>query len=70
MAKPQQRPAQQGAPAPQPHPVAEVASKPAETRPADGKATAQERPANPSAPPTATTDHPWRHLHPVRVWPD
>jgi hypothetical protein len=23
-----------------------------------------------AAPPQATTDNPWRHLHPARVWPD
>ncbi len=61
-------------------PLAEAAPPPAKPSPA--KPTAAAAPpaaANSSAPPKAhtatglppiTTEDPWRHLHPSRVWPD
>ena len=67
MAKPQQKPALQAAAAPE---------RPAEAPAAGEPAALPEHPEhpehkeNPAAPPTATTDNPWRHLHPARVWPD
>jgi hypothetical protein len=61
---------------------AETLKKALEKKPAD-KETSGSAPAKPSdggalpqvargsaAPTVATTDHPWRHLHPSRVWPD
>jgi hypothetical protein len=38
---------------------------------AESPAPAAPKPARSSAaPPVATTEHPWRYLHPSRVWPD
>ena len=37
------------------------------TAPAPAPASAR---TSAAAPPQATTDNPWRHLHPARVWPD
>jgi hypothetical protein len=51
-------------------PVAEKAAPP---RPAASASTPAKHHTPPPAflqPPRDTTEHPWRDLHPARVWPD